>query len=90
MTSRIGRRCGGVLNMATKLSGTGNNNGGLAEHEASGDATEFESDAEPVPATPVPAAPKDPMIRRKIEDKLERIRLREELGIYDENQWKDL
>ncbi len=76
--------------MATKLSGTGNNDGGLAEQEASGDAAEFESDGDAVPATPVPTAPKDPMIRRKIEDKLERIRLREELGIYDENQWKDL
>jgi hypothetical protein len=76
--------------MATKLSGTGSKNGDLAEHDASGDAAEIESDSDPVPATPVPAAPKDPMIRRKIEDKLERIRLREELGIYDENQWKDL
>lgn len=76
--------------MATKLSGTGNNNAVQIENDASGDAAEFENDAEPVPVAPVPTAPKDPMIRRKIEDKLERIRLREELGIYDENQWKDL
>lgn len=76
--------------MATKLSGTGNNNGGLAEHETSGDAAEFESEADAAPAPRVPAPPKDPMIRRKIEDKLERIRLREELGIYDDKQWKDL
>ncbi|MET0379746.1 MAG: hypothetical protein ABW049_12210 [Spongiibacteraceae bacterium] len=77
--------------MATKLSGASNNNGGLGEREVSGDAAELEVDTDPVPAPPaVPAAPKDPMIRRKIEDKLERIRLREELGIYDDDQWKDL
>jgi hypothetical protein len=88
----------GVLSMATKLSGTGNKNSGQAEAGANladesaviGDADggEFDGEAEVVP--PPPILPKDPMIRRKIEDKLERIRLRNELGIYDDDQWKDL
>jgi len=33
---------------------------------------------------------KDPTVRRKIEDRLERKRLREELGIYDDDAWKDI
>ncbi|MFT3930452.1 MAG: hypothetical protein QM709_09180 [Spongiibacteraceae bacterium] len=33
---------------------------------------------------------KDPTIRRKIEERLERKRLRDELGIYDEDAWEDL
>lgn len=33
---------------------------------------------------------KDPTIRRKIEDMLERRRLREELGIYDDDYWDDV
>lgn len=32
---------------------------------------------------------KDPGVRRKIEDMLERRRLREELGLYDEAYWED-
>ncbi len=56
----------------------------LAEEAESGD---FDSDAE---VTPPRAAPKDPSIRRKIEDRLERKRLRDELGIYDDDSWKDL
>jgi hypothetical protein len=78
--------------MATKLSGTGSStSGGPTESEVVGEAAEFDGEVEAVPSAPAaPAAPKDPMIRRKIEDKLERIRLRDELGIYDEDQWKDL
>lgn len=33
---------------------------------------------------------KDPGVRRKIEDMLERRRLREELGLYDEAYWDDI
>ncbi|HEY3697927.1 MAG TPA: hypothetical protein VGK97_01255 [Spongiibacteraceae bacterium] len=33
---------------------------------------------------------KDPSIRRKIEDRLERKRLRDELGIYDDDAWEDI
>lgn len=33
---------------------------------------------------------KDPDVRRKIEDMLERRRLREELGLYDEAYWDDI
>jgi hypothetical protein len=73
--------------MATKLSDAGD---ALAANEVVGEVADFDGDAEPVPVSPPPVSPKDPMIRRKIEDKLERIRLREELGIYDEDQWKDL
>jgi hypothetical protein len=77
--------------MATKLSVASNTRSGLAEAEVVGDAADFDGDADPAPIAPVaPASPKDPMIRRKIEDKLERIRLREELGIYDEDQWREL
>ena len=36
---------------------------------------------------PVRPAPKDHTIRRKIEDRLERRRLRDELGIYDDETW---
>ena len=91
--------------MATKLSGTGNKSSGrgetgtqlaeagthLAEESAViGDAEGGEFDGEAEVVLPTPVLPKDPMIRRKIEDKLERIRLRNELGIYDDDQWKDL
>ena len=77
--------------MATKLAEPGNETVDLGD-SAVAEAVEFEADGEPEPPpTPAPVvSSKDPMIRRKIEDKLERIRLREELGIYDEDQWKDL
>ena len=77
--------------MATKLSGANSKNEQLSDSEAeeSSDGDDLEGDPEEVPPE-VPAAQKDPMIRRKIEDRLERIRLREELGIYDDDQWNDL
>jgi hypothetical protein len=77
--------------MSTNLSSTSNKNSEdpsedfMAEEAESSD---FDSDAEAVP--PRPSAQKDPSIRRKIEDRLERKRLREELGIYDDESWKDL
>lgn len=76
--------------MTKTLSGTDdkNNNvseGFMADESEGGD---FEA-AEPV-VTPPRASQKDPTIRRKIEDRLERKRLREELGIYDEDAWKDI
>ena len=78
--------------MATKLSQAGNATVDI-DAGAAADAVELDGDSEaepPATPTPTPTPVKDPMIRRKIEDKLERIRLREELGIYDEDQWKDL
>jgi hypothetical protein len=52
------------------------------------EAVEFESEEEDV--APPRANQKDPSIRRKIEDLLERRRLREELGIYDDEAWEGL
>lgn len=52
------------------------------------DSVEFESEEEVV--TPSRANQKDPLMRRKIEDLLERRRLREELGIYDDAAWDGL
>lgn len=75
--------------MATKLSGASSKNDGLAESVIDSDHGEFGTEPEVVPSV-VPVAPKDPMIRRKIEDRLERIRLREQLGLYDDDQWSDL
>lgn len=49
----------------------------LADDET---AVEFEEVQEEAPPRPVA---KDPSIRRKIEDRLERNRLRDELGLYD-------
>ncbi len=72
--------------MATKLSGTSDKNEDLTDTAIDAD---FEAEPEVVPPV-VPVVQKDPMIRRKIEDRLERIRLREELGIYDDDQWSDL
>lgn len=76
--------------MTKTLSGTSDKNsdlgeGFMADESEGGD---FEA-AEPV-TTPPRVNPKDPKIRRKIEDRLERKRLREELGIYDEDAWKDI
>lgn len=75
--------------MTANLSSTSNKNSDsgedfLAEEAESGD---FDGDAEVVPTRVVQ---KDPSIRRKIEDRLERKRLREELGIYDDESWEDL
>lgn len=50
---------------------------------------EFETEEEEVSAAPR-ARQKDPSLRRKIEDLLERRRLREELGIYDDEAWEGL
>jgi hypothetical protein len=76
--------------MATNLSSTSNKTSedpseDFMAEEAEG--TDFDSDAEVVPPR---VTQKDPSIRRKIEDRLERKRLRDELGIYDDDSWKDL
>ena len=75
--------------MATNLSSTSNKESDASEdfltEEAEGG--DFDGDTEVVPPR---AAQKDPSIRRKIEDRLERRRLREELGIYDDASWEDL
>jgi hypothetical protein len=52
------------------------------------ESVEFESEEEEV--APARANQKDPSIRRKIEDLLELRRLREELGIYDDEAWDGL
>lgn len=52
------------------------------------DNPDFDGGEEVAPPPRVNA--KDPTIRRKIEDRLERKRLREELGIYDDDAWKDI
>ncbi len=50
------------------------------------ESIEFEAEEPPPPR---PSSSRDPAIRRKIEDRLERIRLREELGIYDDKDLVD-
>lgn len=51
------------------------------------DSADFDSTEEVAPVRPVQ---KDPAIRRKIEDRLERKRLRDELGIFDDDAWDDI
>jgi uncharacterized protein YjiS (DUF1127 family) len=51
------------------------------------DSTDFDSAEDAAPPRPTQ---KDPAIRRKIEDRLERKRLREELGIYDDDPLEDI
>jgi hypothetical protein len=88
----VGRSVG-VLIMTENLSGAGGKKGKLSEELMAdeGEILDFEVDEEIVPPkTPTVVNSKDPSVRRKIEDRLERIRLREELGIYDERSWEDL
>lgn len=58
----------------------------LEDEEAEGSVDFDEAPDERVMA---PVAVKDPSIRRKIEDRLERSRLRDELGIFD-TDWDDI
>lgn len=51
------------------------------------ETADFDSTEEVVPPR---INQKDPTIRRKIEERLERKRLRDELGIYDDDAWEDL
>ena len=55
--------------------------------DAEADSSDFEDSEEAVPPR---VLQKDPTIRRKIEDRLERKRLRDELGIYDDDAWEDI
>lgn len=77
--------------MTKNLSGTTEKNSELSEDFMAEEAesADFEGEGEEEVA-PARATPKDPSIRRKIEDRLERIRLREQLGIYDDASWDDL
>jgi hypothetical protein len=72
-----------------KASGTTDKSNTISEgfmaDEAEG--ADFDSTEEVVPPR---VNPKDPTIRRKIEERLERKRLRDELGIYDDDAWEDL
>ncbi len=56
------------------------------------ESVEFEGEVEEEEeeVAPLRASQKDPSIRRKIEDLLERRRLREELGLYDDEAWDGL
>ena len=80
--------------MAKNLSSTTEKNSELGEEfmaeEAEGADFDSDGDGEEEAAAQPRATPKDPSIRRKIEDRLERIRLREQLGIYDDASWDDL
>lgn len=75
--------------MTKVLSGTAGKNGDSGEGFMTEDidSTDFDSTEEVVPARTVQ---KDPAIRRKIEDRLERKRLRDELGIFDDDTWEDI
>lgn len=72
-----------------KASGTNDKNSPVSEGFMADDteSADFDSGAEVVPPR---VNSKDPTIRRKIEERLERKRLREELGIYDDAAWEDL
>lgn len=73
----------------TKTSGTNATNTTLSEGFMADDtdSADLESNEEVLPPR---VNHKDPTIRRKIEDRLERKRLRDELGLYDEDAWEDL
>lgn len=73
----------------TKSSGTNDKNSTFNENfmAEETETADFENNEA---ALPTRVNPKDPTIRRKIEDRLERKRLREELGIYDDEAWDDI
>lgn len=70
--------------------GTSKKNSELSEEFMAIDAENVEFEVEEEVVAPPRASQKDPSIRRKIEDLLERRRLREELGIYDDEAWEGL
>lgn len=72
----------------TKTSGTNKQDSALSDGFMADDSdgVELEGSEEVLPPR---VNHKDPTIRRKIEDRLERKRLREELGIYDDDAWDD-
>lgn len=79
--------------MAEALSGAGSKKDKLSEDLMADEDEDLDFDAADevvVPTPKVVPSSKDPAVRRKIEDRLERIRLREELGIYDEQGLEDL
>lgn len=73
----------------TKASGTNDKSSSISEGFMADDteSSDFDNSEEVAPAR---VNQKDPTIRRKIEDRLERKRLRDELGIYDDDAWEDL
>jgi hypothetical protein len=75
--------------MTKSLSGTTGKSGDIGEGfmTEDTDSADFDSVEEAAPVRPVQ---KDPAIRRKIEDRLERKRLRDELGIFDDEAWEDI
>ncbi len=79
------------LTMTKSVSGADSNKQGKVSEDLLVDEPEGgEFDADDTPPPSRPSSSRDPAIRRKIEDRLERIRLREELGIYDDKDLADL
>lgn len=78
--------------MAEALSGAGSKKDDLSDDLMADESEGMEFDVveEAVPPVKAASSARDPAVRRKIEDRLERIRLREELGIYDEHDLEDL
>lgn len=74
--------------MTKSLSGTTDKNNDSSEGFMAEDTDTDPDGAEAI--APVRPLQKDPTIRRKIEDRLERKRLREELGIYDDDAWDEI
>lgn len=75
--------------MTKSLSGTTGKNSDPHEGFVTEDTDSAEIDNTEV-VVPTRPAQKDPAIRRKIEDRLERKRLREELGIFDDDALEDI
>lgn len=73
----------------TKPSGTNDKSSTFNENfmAEDNDSSDVDSNEEVLPPR---VNHKDPTVRRKIEDRLERKRLREELGIYDDDAWEDI
>lgn len=73
----------------TKPSGTSDKSSNLSEGFMAEDteSADLDSGEEVLPPR---VNQKDPTVRRKIEDRLERKRLRDELGIYDDDAWEDI
>lgn len=75
--------------MTKSLSGTEDKSSSLSEGFMAEDTDNPDFDSSDA-VLPPRINQKDPSIRRKIEDRLERKRLRDELGIYDDDAWEDI
>ena len=75
--------------MTKSLSGATGKNSDPVESFVTEDSDSTDIDSTEV-VVPTRTVQKDPAIRRKIEDRLERKRLRDELGIFDDDAWEDI